>query len=142
MKELYFQNPNNFVWALYLALTNFPIDSNEKQEELILRIIMEQFWTELLPTYNFTNNGLNISNFNLLYTQESVEDPLLNLAQVIITGILESIPKINVQEIVKKVEEVGLLNVFYLIESDLFSDINRTHLKLTIKNNELKIITF
>ena len=142
MKELYFQNPNNFAWVLCLALNNFPTDSNEKQEELILRIIMEQFWVELLPTYNFTNNGLNISSFNLLYTQESAEDPLLNLAQVIITGILESIPETNAQEIVKKVEEVGLLNVFYLIESDLFSDINRTHLKLTIKNNELKIITF
>ena len=130
MKELYFQNPNNFAWVLCLALNNFPTDSNEKQEELILRIIMEQFWVELLPTYNFTNNGLNISSFNLLYTQESAEDPLLNLAQVIITGILESIPKTNAQEIVKKIEEVGLLNVFYLIESDLFSDTNRTHLKI------------
>ena len=142
MKELYFQNPNNFAWVLCLALNNFPTDSNEKQEELILRIIMEQFWVELLPTYNFTNNGLNISSFNLLYTQESAEDTLLNLAQVIITGILESIPKTNAQEIVKKIEEVSLLNVFYLIETDLFSDTNRTHLKITIKNNELKIITF
>ena len=78
----------------------------------------------------------------MLYTQESAQDPLLNFAQVIITGILESIPKTNAQEIVKKIEEVGLLNVFYLIESDLFSDTNRTHLKIPPKTNKLKIITF